>query len=271
MRLLILSDLHLEIRRNDPLPLRWDLEASRPDAVILAGDIDTGARAVPWAAQTFAGLPVLYVAGNHEAYGHELSAVERELRQACAATANVHFLNCDQHVIGNVRFLGATLWTDFALFGMPQQAAAMAQAEEVMTDYRRITLAAPVTRALRAADTAQLHARHKAWLTARLDEAWDGATVVITHMAPSMRSVAARYADDLTSASFASPLDALAAKPDLWIHGHMHDAFDYPVGPGRVVCNPCGYLLRGGGNENAAFNAGFIVELPARRVAGNNG
>lgn len=259
MRLLILSDLHLELRRHDPL--RFDLEACRPDVVILAGDIDSGARAVPWAAQTFAGLPVLYVAGNHEAYGHELLAVERALRLACADTANVRFLNCDQHVIGSVRFLGATLWTDFALYGVPERAAAMLQAEKVMTDYRRITLAAPQERPLRALDTAQLHARHKDWLSARLDEPFDGATVVITHMAPSMRSVAPRYAHDLTSASFASPLDALAAKPALWIHGHMHDSFDYPVGAGRVVCNPCGYLLRGGGNENTAFDAGFIVEL----------
>jgi len=259
MRLLILSDLHLEFRRHDPL--RLDLGACRPDVVILAGDIDTGARAVPWAAQTFSGLPVLYVAGNHEAYGHELLAVESELRQACAATANVHFLSCDQHVIGHVRFLGATLWTDFALYGAPEQASAMAQAEKVMADYHRITLAAPQARPLRAADTARLHARHKDWLSARLDEPFDGATVVITHMAPSMRSVAARYAHDLTSASFASPLDALAARPALWIHGHMHDSFDYSVGAGRVVCNPCGYLLRGGGNENIAFDPGFIAEV----------
>lgn len=259
MRLLILSDLHLEIRRH--APLRFDLGASRPDVVILAGDIDSGARAVPWAAQTFPDQTVLYVAGNHEAYGHELLTVERELRQACAATTNVHFLNCDEHVIGNTRFLGATLWTDFALFGMPEQAAAMLQAEKVMTDYRRIALADAEPRPLRATDTLALHQQHKAWLAARLAQPYDGKTVVITHMAPSMGSVAARYAQDLTSAAFASPLDALAARPDLWVHGHMHDSSDYRVGAGRVVCNPCGYLLRGGGNENAGFDPAFIVVL----------
>ncbi|MTW04185.1 metallophosphoesterase family protein [Pseudoduganella ginsengisoli] len=262
MRLLILSDLHLEIRRGQPLGI--DLARSRPDAVVLAGDIDTGANAVPWAAQTFAGLPVLYVAGNHEAYGHELYAVERALRDACAATGNVHFLNCDQYVTGGVRFLGATLWTDFALFGEPEKNAAMRQAENVMTDYRRISVATgekPESRLLQAADTAQLHTAHKAWLQTRLAQAFDGKTVVITHMAPSIRSVAAKYATDLTSAAFASPLDSLAEKPDLWIHGHMHDSYDYPVGNGRVICNPCGYLLRGGANENAAFDAGLVVDL----------
>lgn len=259
MRLLILSDLHLEIRRHDPL--RFDLGASRPDVVILAGDIDTGTQAVPWAAETFPEQTVLYVAGNHEAYGHELNAVERGLRQACAATRNVHFLNCDEYVTGGTRFLGATLWTDFALFGPPEQAAAMAQAEKFMTDYRRITLADPDVRPLRAADTLALHQGHKAWLMARLATSFTGKTVVVTHMAPSMRSVAERYAQDLTSAAFASPLDDLAGKPDLWIHGHMHDSFDYQAGAGRVVCNPCGYLHRGGGNENAGFDPAFIVTL----------
>lgn len=259
MRLLILSDLHLEIRRHDPL--RFDLAASRPDVVVLAGDIDNGARAVPWAAQTFPGQPVLYVAGNHEAYGYELLSVERELRQACAGTPNVRFLNADEFVTDGVRFLGATLWTDFALFGDGQKQAAMQQAEKVMTDYRRITLAAPEPRPLHPSDTADLCAAQTAWLAGKLATPFAGKTVVVTHMAPSMRSVPARYADDLTSAAFASRLDVLAGQADLWVHGHMHDSCDYRVGTGRVVCNPCGYLHRGGGNENAAFDPGFIVQL----------
>jgi hypothetical protein len=70
MRLLILSDLHHEVwREHAP---RIDPALSRPDVVVLAGDIDTGAKAVAWAAHTFAGLPVLYVHGNHEGYGHNL-------------------------------------------------------------------------------------------------------------------------------------------------------------------------------------------------------
>jgi hypothetical protein len=28
----------------------------------------------------------------------------------------------------------------------------------------------------------------------------------------------------------------------LWIHGHMHDPFDYGIGGTRVVCNPRGYI-----------------------------
>ena len=27
----------------------------------------------------------------------------------------------------------------------------------------------------------------------------------------------------------------------LWVHGHMHDPFDYEIYGTRVVCNPRGY------------------------------
>ena len=50
MRLLILSDLHHELWR-DQAPI-IDPSISKPDAVILAGDINTDAKAVAWAAQT---------------------------------------------------------------------------------------------------------------------------------------------------------------------------------------------------------------------------
>ncbi|MDB5907694.1 MAG: family transposase, partial [Massilia sp.] len=55
--------------------------------------------------------------GNHEAYGRNLEDTQAEIREACEAAKNVHFLDCDEYVLGNVRFLGATLWTDFRLFG----------------------------------------------------------------------------------------------------------------------------------------------------------
>jgi rubrerythrin len=157
--------------------------------------------------------------------------------------------------------LGATLWTDFRLFGDDDRQAAMRTAETVMVDYKRIRLASKEYRKLRAADTAQFHAMHRSWLTQKLAEPFDGKTVVITHMAPSMRSVAEQYAKDSASAAFASRLDDLASQADIWIHGHMHDSFDYQIGKCRVVCNPCGYMTRGGGVENEHFEPNCIIEV----------
>lgn len=259
MRLLVLSDLHLEQWRQYAPHI--DPSISRPDVVILAGDIHNGDRAVPWAQETFRGVPVLYVHGNHEAYGSDMETACKATAAACASTDNVHFLNDGEHRVGDVRFLGTTLWTDFDLFGTGNRSSSMTASEEVLADYRHIRFSPTDARLLRAADTARLHAEQRVWLEEKLDETFNGKTVVITHMAPSMRSVASRYAQDLVSGAFASNLDHLAVKADLWVHGHTHDSFDYAIGKCRVVCNPCGYLLRSGVGENPRFDPNIIVDI----------
>lgn len=230
--------------------------------VILAGDISDGAKAVEWASDAFSGTPVLYVSGNHEAYGKNLDDVQDDIEAACMRFPNVHFLNCSEYIHESVRFIGATLWTDFKLFGDETREDAMREAEAVMTDYKRIRLAKKGFRKLRAADTAQLHAVHKSWIGKKLAEPFAGSTVVITHMAPSMWSVSEQYRTDLSSASYASEMDDLVSKADLWVHGHMHEALDYRIGKCRVVCNPCGYIDRNGSPENSQFDPAFVAELP---------
>lgn len=259
MRLLVLSDLHLEVWR-DHVP-RFDTSISRPDIVILAGDIHTKSRAPAWAAETFPDLPVLYVAGNHEFYGESIEKVGTTIRQECNTYANVHYLDCGEYLFSGVRFLGTTLWTDFSLFGTDQKASAMEDARTVMNDYQRIRVAAAGYRKLLPQDTAQLHEEQKKWLNSKLDEPFAGRTVVVSHMAPSMHSVAPEYAEDPVSAAFTSNLDNLAAKADIWIHGHTHSSFDYRLGKCRVIANPLGYMTRGGAAENEDFDPNFVVEL----------
>lgn len=259
MRLLILSDLHLEVWREH-VP-RIDVSVSRPDVVILAGDIHTRSRGPSWASQNFQGVPVLYVAGNHEFYGEAIEKIGDAIREQCNIFPNVHYLDCKEFLQPGVRFLGLTLWTDFSLFGADRKENAMTEASTVMNDYQRIRVAEARYRKLRPQDTARLHNDQKEWLEVKLNEPFAGRTVVVSHMAPSMRSVAAGYATDPVSAAFASNLDDLVAKTDLWIHGHTHTSFDYQLGRCRVVANPLGYMTRGGGAENANFDPNFVVEL----------
>lgn len=272
MRLLILSDLHREVWYPatktycegwaDRFP-QIDLAISRPDAVVLAGDIDLGARAVAWADEAFAGLPVLYFHGNHEGYGHNLDEVQDEIQVACKATGHVHHLNRGEVVIGGVRFLGATLWTDFKLYGRQLYPVAIHDAENMMNDYKRIRLARQGYRKLRTSDTEQWHFRDRIWLEERLAEPFDGPTVVVTHMAPSEQSIPTEYKGDTLSPAFASSLDHLVEQSDLWVHGHVHSSFDYRIGRARVVCNPLGYPGRYEHMrpENAAFDPNLVVEI----------
>lgn len=259
MRLLILSDLHLEVWR-DFVP-RFDTAATKPDVVVLAGDIHTKARAPAWAARTFPDTPVMYISGNHEFYGETLDHMGTAIRVDCEKYSNVHYLDCDEYELQGVRFLGVTLWTDFLLFGLNRKRDVMVDVGNVMNDYQRIRVASAGYRKVRPQDTAQLHAAQRSWLEIKLGEPFPGPTVVITHMAPSMHSVAPEYASDPVSAAFASNLDELVQKATLWIHGHTHTSFDYLLGQCRVVANPLGYMMRGGHPENDDFDPNFIVEL----------
>lgn len=264
MRLLILSDLHLDSWR-DHAP-RIDTSVSKPDIVVLAGDIHTKARGPAWAAETFAKIPVLYVAGNHEFYGGAIDEVGDSIRQECAYYENVHYLDCDQYTFADVRFLGATLWTDFALCSSDHMLSMMLNAHTVMHDYRSIKVAAAGYRKLHPEDTAQLHAAHKGWLERKLAEPFAGSTVVVSHMAPSIRSIDAKDVKKLISAAYASNLDSVVANADIWIHGHLHKSLDYKLGRCRVVANPRGYRSEGGHPENKQFDPEFIVELKGKEA-----
>jgi predicted phosphodiesterase len=259
MRLLVLSDLHLELwgERSS----RFDVCTSKPDIVILAGDIHTHARAPSWAAETFPNLPVLYVAGNHEYYGEAIERAGDKIFRECELHEHVHYLDCGEHISGGIRFLGATLWTDFSLFGSECKSRVVSQSQLQMTDYQRIKVAAKGYRKLQPQDTAQLHAEHKTWLRSKLEQSFAGHTVVVTHMAPSMGSITTEHAQDLVSGAFASNLDDLVSKADVWIHGHTHASFDYQIKQCRVVANPMGYRMRNGRPENDDFDPNFVIEL----------
>ena len=250
MKLHVLSDLHLS-QGELPVP------ESDADLVVLAGDIARPARAIAWASRI--AKPVLYVAGNHEFYGGSIEATSDELKRLCAGT-RVRVLDGDELVVDGVRFLGATLWTDFMVLGEGEaRAAAVAEAQRFMRDFSVVRMGGePFT----PQASATLFARHAAWLEARLAEPHDGPTVVITHHAPSPKSVHPRFAGSPLNACFVSDAERLidGRRAQLWIHGHTHDSFDYPVNGTRVLCNPRGYA-KDGVNENPAFDARLTVEV----------
>ncbi|WP_027867706.1 metallophosphoesterase [Massilia timonae] len=259
MKLLVLSDLHLEVW-CDQVP-KIDISLSQPDVVILAGDIHTKFRAPSWASEIFSGLPVVYVAGNHEFYGETIEKTGEAIARECICYPNIHYLNCGEYIYSGVRFLGATLWTDFALFNPDRRWSAMLDARTAMNDYQRIKVASAGYRKLHPQDTARLHAAQRAWLKGKLDEPFTGPTIVVTHMAPSMCSISSKYVADPLSAAFASNMEDLIVKADVWIHGHTHNSSNYDVEGCRVVSNPLGYPMQNGHPENEEFDPNFIVHL----------
>lgn len=234
MKIRIFSDLHLEFSDRHP---PFDPPETEADVVVLAGDIDNGTAAIDWAERTFADKPVLYVPGNHEYYDGEYFEVATALQERAAASRNVHLLDNDELVLGDVRFLGSTLWTDFDLFGKDKRDPAIAESLKYVVDFRAIRYGTGLFTPEQSID---LHRQATAFLEQRLATPFAGRTVVITHHAPHPGSVHPRW-QTLTSAAFVSDLTRLLVTPALWIHGHTHDGFDYAVKGTRIVANPMGY------------------------------
>lgn len=251
MRLHILSDLHLGFGR--PAIPRTDA-----DVVVLAGDIGLPREAVRFAYEF--GKPLVYVPGNHEYYGGVPEKIVAELRSLARGT-EVRILDEDEEFVRGVRFLGCTLWTDLSLFGdgQPRDMAVRA-AWQGMRDFARIRSASG--RPFTPEDMAERHRRNRNWLEHRLARPASGPTVVVTHHAPSPRSIHPRFDGALINAAYVTDLEHLLGtdRAALWIHGHTHDSFDYVVRGTRVVCNPRGYALEGV-DQNRAFDPGLVIEL----------
>jgi predicted phosphodiesterase len=247
MKIHVLSDVHLEF---GSWPREFPVNSIDADVTVLAGDIGVGLEGVDWALTAFE-RPVIYLNGNHEFYGGQRTVGEHiaEAREKCAGT-HVHFLENGSAVIGGVRFLGATLWTDLALLdGAMPRSEVIERVWEEMTDYsvidhgRRLgTFARRLGRRLTPKHTAQFHAESRAWLETELAREFDGRTVVVTHHAPSPVSLEHGRPVDPIDAAYASRLEYLMGdRAPLWIHGHTHVARDYAINGTRVVSNPRGY------------------------------
>jgi Icc-related predicted phosphoesterase len=253
MKIALLSDLHLSMQ---------SMAHPRTDAdvVVLAGDVWRPAGAIEWARQF--DRPTLFVAGNHEFYGSDLVTTMKQLREL-AAGSSVRVLEKEQWHHDGVRFLGCTLWSDYRLYdSAAYRDAVLPRVAAELYDFTRVRVAPDFDDRFTPALSQLLFDSSVAWLEERFAEPHAGPTVVVTHFAPSRQSIAARFANSPLNACFVSDLEAciLRWQPQLWLHGHTHDSFDYRIGATRVIANPRGYA-RGGEVENKVFDPKLVIEL----------
>ena len=271
MKLWILSDLHVPSRVARTATLFADA-APAADVAVVAGDVCEGVEdAITFLIRTITrNMPVVFTLGNHEFYGEYLQEARRVARAQASRTPHLHLLDDDQVVIGGVRFVGSTLWTDYKLYASGERArqnAAMYAAERGLADHNQVLMEPEkpgyVARNFSPRDALALHETSVSFLRGTLARPHDGPTVVVTHHAPHPNSVHPRFAGDALSPAFVSDLSTLidSGQPELWVHGHTHQPFDYMVEPlngraTRVVCNPGGYF-----EENPGFEFRLVVEV----------
>ncbi|MCP4614407.1 MAG: phosphoesterase [Planctomycetes bacterium] len=249
MRIQLLSDLHIE-------DSNFDYESCNPDVVAFAGDIHTKTKGVKWIIESIPrSIPVIYVLGNHEFWGRAYPKFITEMK-AIAKGTNVHILVNEMISVSGVNFFGATLWTDYEISGDARLSGY--ECQSLMRDYKKIRRT-PSYSKLRSIDTAVIHARSVTWLKQELLKKHGANNVVITHHAPSIKSIKPRNRREKTVPAYASNLEALIAetRPSHWLHGHLHNSSDYWLGGCRVLCNPRGYS----GRINPEFDPFFSFEV----------
>jgi Icc-related predicted phosphoesterase len=241
MKIWTFSDLHFAMSDLD-----YELEFPDADVCVIAGDVASPPlESVKWLQENIGHrMPVVVVAGNHEYYGQVYLPALAEVKAKRHLFPDVHFLENEEVVIGGVRFLGATLWTDFNLF--ERQKEAMKVAHAYMNDYRHIMYTLDPPERLTPQHTLAFHRESRRFIEKALARPFDGQTVVVTHTCPHPLSIHSAYAGDPLNPAFTSDLSSVIEEhePAAWIHGHTHANFDYVV-PGtrtRVVCNPRGYV-----------------------------
>jgi len=225
LKIHLLSDLHLE---QGAYRLPKDLKF---DILVAAGDISPNVRQAMEFLKSIA-APVVMVLGNHDYWsGGSVEMADRldEFRNM-AAGSNVHVIENDSITLGDIRFLGCTLWTSFG----KGNSDLMRIAWHVMNDFQQIRCAAWHEKnpgklrqwlkntlktwhdetlhrhAFNPLAAMELHEQSLKWLRKSLQERPEGRwkhTVVVTHHAPLWQI--------LETSRMVSKLEQIA-DPGLW-------------------------------------------------------
>jgi len=242
VKIRVASDLHFEFLEDHGASVVHALAAGDFDLLVVAGDLSNLAgldAALASVCGAVAPRPVVYVLGNHEAYGGSRESALERARHARSALVNLVFLEQEIATVLGRRFVGCTLW--FAHTG------AQAPLDEHVADFQTI-------------------AGIRSWLPEQgrasrefLEANVRSGDVVVTHHLPHPRSIAPRFSRSRLNPYFLHDMSATVenAGAALWIHGHTHTSADYVAGATRVVCNPLGYPGFFPGEPNPEFRSDF--------------
>lgn len=256
MKIQVLSDLHLEFRlpsrRNKRGVSRKDLEevgvqfSEEADVYVLAGDICT-VQTLPYILDALGEVekPKVYVPGNHEFYGSSVKDTLCSLRSAFDKT-NTYILERDVLDIDGIKFIGTCLWTEV-------DPSRYDEVKKWMNDFWMVEGLTPEI-------WNRMHIQAVDYIKLALSSYRDRKSIVVTHTSPSYQSMSLRFAGSPMNCLFHNNLDFMVEEysPEVWIHGHTHDAFDYRLFNTRVVCNPLGYPRE---HDVPQYNPQLIIEV----------
>lgn len=269
MKLQIISDIHLNTWDNCfkdnkfkfkkiPLFIAGDLSHNSEDEIEFLQELNTD---------------IFFVAGNHlgyDYYKHRLMLSLFGINEPLSHTKedhikrlnkfskqfnNIHFLNDTYIEYNNYIIYGGTMFTDFKLYGQKHIDDCKNVSLQWMNDFHNVYTfdkKKNIVRPLMCEDYEKYFKKFMNGLKKCIKET-NKDIIVLTHFAPSINSISKEYlhakltkehADYHINACYACNLNSFIIdnpRIKLWIHGHVHSAFDYNIGQCRVVCNSYGY------------------------------
>lgn len=261
MKIKIISDLHLEVNKEE---IFYDDDVF----TIIAGDISSNVKKkVSWVnANIKYGL---YVAGNHIVYKKDshclsLQSKRKYLENIHTLNKDISFLHNNYKIIDNKVFIGCTLYTDYNYPCPPyyfNQQDNMYEALKGLNDFNKSYY-------IENGKIVKLHPKHYInefkqsykFLNETIKQFQDKECIIITHYAPSSKSIQEEFLGDKLNASYVSELENfILDNPNIkyWIHGHLHTYHDYKIGDTRIICNARGYT----DYEKSIFIKNYIIDI----------
>lgn len=175
---------------------------------------------------------VLIVEGNHEFYEWDISK-ENPVKYP----ENVILLRDETFTYNNIVFYGGTLWSDLSDLSSLDQY----NIRTMISDFRIIDDGDSKfsIEKMQTLYNNYIEGLYEANLNLKDDQK----LVVISHFAPSKKSVSPGYENSSLNPYFCNDLDELIKGLNIshFIHGHVHSNHDYMIGNTRILCNPRGY------------------------------
>ncbi len=273
----IFSDIHLDfdiphgLKNFDPDRDIWTPKPLSTDPntiLILAGDIWHAKK--PFKFMNFSWFAkiskqfhsIIVVLGNHDFWGGNLQKEYRHYQDEIIGQKlhNIYLLQNNSILIGNNKFIGGTLWTDYN----KGNDYAMELAERQMNDFKYIRNGMTFSK-LRAKHLLGEHIKTTRYISENSKKDFPEQNLwVITHHPPTFSSIPAEYEDfsEIENGAYASDLNHLFTEDlDVWVHGHTHHCVNYKLNNTNVISNPRGYRM-----ETTNYNEDDIFDLKGKII-----
>lgn len=246
MKIVYCSDLHLD---NYKYGIGYDLvkNTTGADVLLVIGDIAEYAlnhHSMFYDYVSHEYKHVIIVEGNHEFYFSDYKKIIDNKIYPCKHD-NVHILRNNSIIIEDVLFYGGTLWSNLSNLSELDKFVI----KQMISDFSVIKYDGS------GFCPEYMLPYYNEFVDNLYNEVIYGNVdinkkIVLSHFAPSRKSIATRFLSSNLSPYFCNDMDNLVidSKANFWLHGHTHDSFDYMLGNTNVLCNPRGYP-----NENKSI------------------